>query len=252
MNLLNSYYLKFAKNIFSQNGEDGIIKQIFDDLNITDGILVEFGAWDGIYLSNIFNLWKDGKYQAILIESSREKCDELFSIKQKFKNIEVYNRFVNPSTEHPDSIDNILSESLFDINEDNFQLMSIDIDSCDYSVFESIKKYFPKIIVIETNTNYDVNTEYFSDTGGCSLRSACILAERKGYTLVCHTGNAFFIRNDLMNKIPKKDFSIENLFVSTDDVSVLQTIDFNGNKTDQIFYFTNYYHNFISQTKNNL
>ena len=37
------HYLQFSKNIFSQNGEDGIIQQLFSDLKITDYVLVEFG-----------------------------------------------------------------------------------------------------------------------------------------------------------------------------------------------------------------
>lgn len=252
MSLPDSYYLNYAKNIFSQNGEDGIIEKILSDLNITDGILVEFGAWDGLYLSNIFNLWKDRKYQAILIEPLKERVDELYLLKEKFNNIEIHHRFVNPSKEHVDCIDNILEKSLFNINEDNFQLMSIDIDSCDYSIFESIQKYFPKIIVIETNTNYDANTEYVSSHNGCSLKSVCMLAEKKGYTLVCHTGNAIFVRNDLMDKIPHKNFSINNIFVSTPVVAILQSIDFNGKIGDQLFWLSDYYNNFIQEIKNNL
>ena len=43
MSILNK-----KKNIFSQNGEDGIIEYIFDKLNISEnGTFIEFGAWDG-------------------------------------------------------------------------------------------------------------------------------------------------------------------------------------------------------------
>lgn len=250
MQLPNSYYLKFAKNIYSQCGEDGIIEKIFSDLNITDGVLVEFGAWDGIYLSNIFNLWKNKNYKAILVESLKERVDDLFLLKEKFNNIEVHHKHVNQSSDHEDSIDNILSKSSFKINKDNFQLMSIDIDSCDYYIFESIQKYFPKIIIIETNTNYDPTTEYVSSNDGCSLKSICNLAEKKGYTLICHTGNAILLRNDLIDKIPNEDFSIDNLFVSTNCVPILQSIDFNGEIGNQIFWLTEYYNKLITETKN--
>jgi len=43
-----SYYLDFIKNVYSQNGEDGVIEKIFKDLEIIDGVVCEFGAWDGV------------------------------------------------------------------------------------------------------------------------------------------------------------------------------------------------------------
>ena len=67
INKIGSPYLKYAKNLYSQNGEDGIIEKILDDLDIKKGIVIEFGAWDGIYISNIYNLWKYGNFNGILI-----------------------------------------------------------------------------------------------------------------------------------------------------------------------------------------
>lgn len=49
--------LRFKNNIYSQNGEDGIIQYIFDKLNIKNGNFIEFGAWDGKHLSNTYNLF---------------------------------------------------------------------------------------------------------------------------------------------------------------------------------------------------
>ena len=40
---------------------------------------------------------------------------------------------------------NQLEKSKFNITSDNFSLMSIDIDSFDYYVFNSIEKYFHKV-----------------------------------------------------------------------------------------------------------
>ena len=59
-------YLDFRENIYSANGEDGIIRKLFSDLNITDGIVCEFGASDGLSDSNTAALWKQN-YQAILL-----------------------------------------------------------------------------------------------------------------------------------------------------------------------------------------
>ncbi|MEL7343048.1 MAG: hypothetical protein AAGM67_21370 [Bacteroidota bacterium] len=61
---------KFGRNEKSQGGEDGVLEKIFGlGLHCNEGILqdkesrsqywcVEFGAWDGIYLSNAWNLIK--------------------------------------------------------------------------------------------------------------------------------------------------------------------------------------------------
>ena len=69
-------YLQFRHNVHSANGEDGIIKKLFSDLNITSGIVCEFGAANGLDDSNTAALWKEN-YQAILIESDSTRFNEL-------------------------------------------------------------------------------------------------------------------------------------------------------------------------------
>jgi hypothetical protein len=44
----NTYH-QFCKNVYSQNGEDGIIEQLFKELKINNPICCEFGASDGIF-----------------------------------------------------------------------------------------------------------------------------------------------------------------------------------------------------------
>ena len=61
----------FKKKIFSQNGEDGIVEEILNRLSGSlDKICCEFGAWDGIHLSNIYNL----------VNYFNERFDNLFGI----------------------------------------------------------------------------------------------------------------------------------------------------------------------------
>lgn len=217
MNEHRSHYLKYAKNIFSQNGEDGIIEELFNDLNISSGVVCEFGGWDGIWLSNIANLYlKDKNYQAILIESDISRHKECLEYLKKYDNVECINCLVSYEKDSDASLDNLFKLSEFDLSPDNFSLLSIDIDSADYYVFESLDNYYPKIIIIETGAQSltDMHDyEFESYDTGCSLKSAKNLAERKGYTLVCHTGNAFFVRNDLVDNLPDKDYTIENLYL---------------------------------------
>lgn len=217
-----SHYLNFVKNIFSQNGEDGIIEKLFEDLEINSGTLCEFGAWDGIYLSNISNLYLyNQNYNAILIESDINRANECIKLLKNYDNVEVHQRLISPDINSDNSIDNVLSKSSFDLNDDNFSLLSIDIDSCDYYVFESLEKYNPKVIIIETgrqSLEYGYNYEYISYDSGCSLKSIFELAEKKGYKLVAHTGNAIFVRTDLIDKIPKMNYNIENLYIPMSEI----------------------------------
>jgi len=217
-----SYYLNFCKNIFSQNGEDGIIEKLFNDLGITGGILCEFGAWDGIYLSNIANLYLYNKnYNAILIESDSNRANECLNLFQNFDNVEIYNSRVDSNNASENSIDNLLDKCSFDINENNFSLMSIDVDSCDYYIFESLQKYKPKVIIIETGNeslHHGYSYEFVTSDRGCSLKSVTDLAGKKGYKLVAHTGNAFFVREDLIDTLPKMDYSLENLYLPFSEI----------------------------------
>ena len=68
-------FQKYRKNIFSQNGEDGVISEILErlKLNKNNSWCCEFGAWDGIHGSNTFNLVKHSDYNAVYIEGDKKK-----------------------------------------------------------------------------------------------------------------------------------------------------------------------------------
>ena len=61
-----------ASNTYSQFGEDGIIEKIFQIIGVNSKVCIEFGAWDGFYLSNTANLWTNG-WKGILIEAEQRK-----------------------------------------------------------------------------------------------------------------------------------------------------------------------------------
>lgn len=254
MSAESNYYFKYAKNIFTQNGDDGIIEKLLKDLKITTGVVVEFGAWDGIYLSNVYNLWRYKNFKALLIEGDSNKANEMLKLSEKFDNVECMNCFVSPDRSNEYCLDNLLKQSSFNINNDNLVLISIDVDSCDYHIFESLTEFSPKIIVIETKTfpsGNDINLEYHHFGQGCSIRSVTNLAESKGYKLVCHNGNAFFVRNDLVSKLPKRaDFSFEKLHSTEEDVDTWQSIDsFGTQKPGTRYYLTEEYNLLIKNEK---
>ena len=233
-------YLDYRKNDHSANGEDGILEKLFSDLNITNGIVCEFGAWDGLNDSNTAMLWTHG-YQAVLIENDKNRFEQLKqntskhdvecinvavqgARKKGMRGIEEWEASDFPTVEDREKadidycIDNILEKSKFNINSDNFALMSIDIDSYDYYVFNSIEKYFPKVLILEVSSGYLPARDHISESDGCSIKSAYELGIEKGYKMVCHCGNVIFVRDDLVNKLPDYDYSIENLYQTPDDL----------------------------------
>ena len=187
------------KNIYSQNGEDGIIEKILDKLKCADidKWCVEFGAWDGIHLSNTYNLIKNEQYSAVLIEGDKAKFKDLNkNIPQK----EVIKICKFIKFEGKDTLDGILKTTPIPMG---FDLLSIDIDGCDYHIFDSLEYYRPKIICIEFNPSVPNEVEYvqprdFNVKRGASAKSIINLANKKGYDLVDVTlCNIFLVRNDL-------------------------------------------------------
>ena len=208
-------YLDFRHNVHSANGEDGIIKKLFSDLDITNGIVCEFGAHDGFHDSNTAALWEQN-YQAILIEPDGKRFSQLQKNTSEH-DVECIHTGVQKEREGniKNTIDDILERSKFNITPDNFSLMSIDIDSYDYYVFKSIEKYFPKVLIFEVSSGHPINDDFISEDKGCSIKSAYELGIEKGYKMICHCGNVIFVRNDLTYKLPDYDYSIENLHLGT-------------------------------------
>ena len=196
----NFFYNKFAKNIFSQNGEDGIIEELLKRLEINNGYVCEFGAWDGIHLSNLFNLVKKG-FNAVFIEGDNNKYTDLLKTVEKYPNITPINAFVDHN-DTENSLDNLLRKTNIPID---FDILSIDIDSYDYQVWKNLNIYKPKLVIIEINSSINTNnTEYIHNSTTCEgtgFRPMYELGIEKGYTFILHTGNMFFIRNDYFNKL---------------------------------------------------
>ena len=210
MNNLNHY----ASNTYSQYGEDGIIKRIFEILPPKEiRWCVEFGAWDGKFLSNTHELLANRSWKGVLIEGNPKKIPALNKTYQGNSNAILLNRFV--SFESPNTLDDILKET--DIPLD-FDLLSIDIDGNDYHVWESVKTYHPAAVVIEFNPTIPSDIEFvqeknFTLNQGNSLLSLVKLGKEKGYELIATTFcNGFFVRKDLFGLFELSDNRITSLW----------------------------------------
>jgi hypothetical protein len=206
---------RYCSNTYSQNGEDGILSEILNRLGTTIpqfGSLVEFGAWDGKYLSNTFALVLKG-WRAVYIEADKNRFYDLLKTSQKYPNITAINRVVEYKSSSSDSLDRILKTT--DLQQ-NFEVLSIDIDSYDLAVWESLQSFKPKIVIIEINSSYRPGLKrrhgQFAAQGN-SFTSTLEVALKKGYMLAAHTGNLIFIQAELfpMLKIPKHFIKNPNL-----------------------------------------
>lgn len=188
--------LKNKKNVYSQNGEDGIIEYIFNKLDVKQGKFIEFGAWDGKHLSNTFKLFLEN-WSGMYIESDNEKFKDLQHNFKNYNRITTINSMVGFHTN--DNLDKIIDESIH--KNKTFDFISIDVDGLDYNIFKAINKYLPKVICIEVNAghsplyNVEIPINISKDNVGQSLKVICDYAATKDYFPLCYTGNLFLVKN---------------------------------------------------------
>jgi hypothetical protein len=189
--------LAFRNNVHSQNGEDGVLAELFRRLNLTSGWFCEFGAWDGKHLSNSFAVLQKG-WSGVMIEGDANRYEDLKKTAAEHPGrLYPLQAFV-AHDDGPNNLDRLLART--PIPKD-FDLLSIDIDSSDWQVWNRLRNYAPKVVVIEIDSSAAPGVEQIHGQNGktgSSFTSTGKLGKSKGYELVCHTGNMIFVRNDLM------------------------------------------------------
>ena len=226
------YYDRVRNNVYSQNGEDGILTVLTHELGIESSTLwcVDVGAFDGIAYSNVRQFIDKGA-NAVMIEPSmvgsglgEPKFENLVDLPNQFPNVTVFNYAVIPLSytneekeltlrqiekgdanwgKHREEklegmdLDTILSKTK--IPED-YDILNIDTDTCDHPIWEGHTKYKPKIVIIEIESSIPPNST--KEVGGMfSFSQSLALAKEKEYSLVCHTGNMIYVRNDLVERL---------------------------------------------------
>jgi len=200
---------KYKKNIFSQNGEDGIIEFLINMLNIksSNNWCCEFGAWDGKKFSNTYNLILNKNWKSVLIESDKKRFEDLKITRKNLSNpsnVLIYNEMIHYLPKKGKTLDNILSKT--SIPKD-FDILSIDVDGPDYHIWKSLTNYQPKIVIIEHSglSKYIIQREGAihkkEQDGSTSFLPMRELGISKGYVLLVDTGNLIFLRKDLYMKI---------------------------------------------------
>ena len=208
---------RFEFQVFSQNGEDGIIEEIFNRIGTSNKIFVEFGVGNGLENNTLYLLLNN--WSGLWIECNKKNIS---NIKKKFKSKLVNKELILKETiVTAENIEQIFSDSKI---PSEFDLLSIDIDGNDYWVWEAIKIYKPRVIVIEYNAIFPANKEWIIDYKstrlsdgssffGASLKAYENLGNKKGYKLVgCNIigNNAFFVREDLVKNKFSEPFNSDN------------------------------------------
>ena len=220
----NTYH-KYCKNIYSQNGEDGILEQLLKELEIKNGTFCEFGASDGITSSNTYNLIKNHHFSGIAIESDGLRYFQCVKNYKPYPNVQVFYGIVLYDDRNCD-LNGWLKRGKLPHDLD---VLSIDIDYDDYYVWENLTEFNPKIVIFETNSyrdpvfeelpgkpsneyNIDVLKMWYSPrvACGCSFISAVRLGLQKGYIPVSYTGNITFVRKDLVSKLTEFPYTLSD------------------------------------------
>jgi hypothetical protein len=212
--------LKYQSQVCSQNGEDGILHEIFRRLGTTNRIFAEVGVGNGFQNNTAFLLsqgwngyWIDGNNRFLAAVENRKDFGQ-----------GCLNWLITIVTR--ENISGCFEQ--LDVPKE-FDLLSLDIDQNTYYAWEGLRGFRPRVVVIEYNgsvpADLDWKVQYDPDrcwdgtqNFGASLKAFEILGRQIGYSLVgCEfVGvNAFFVRDDLLDDKFAPPFTAENHFEPT-------------------------------------
>lgn len=198
----------FEYSLYSQNGEDGIIKYLFSQIGVSSKLFLEFGF--GVVENNSLHLILKEGWGGVLIDGSEVSVTAFNKalLKLGISSVKAIHQFLN--------LENLKKTILGSGLPKQIDLLSIDVDGNDYWFWKDIAYLKPRVVVIEYNASlgpelsltvpYDPffkrHEKHLSGFyQGASLTALTKLAREKGYALVgCDSMgvNAFFVRNDCL------------------------------------------------------
>jgi hypothetical protein len=187
--------------VFSQFEEDGLLLFIFSVLGMTNKTFVEIGSDDGVN-SNSANLYFNFGWHGLFIDGNKSSIKRGVKFFAKYPHSWNYKPKFICAKVNRENINELIESAGY---QGEIGLLSIDIDSYDYQVWKSLKHYRPKIVIIEINSGVHPKDETYIHDGvkyqGTGFRPTYNLGIEKGYKFVLHTGNMFFVRDDLFDKL---------------------------------------------------
>jgi hypothetical protein len=187
-------------NFHSQRGQDGILGHIFRELNISRGVFVEFGAWDGLYLSNARRLYEMG-WSGLYIEGNPRRFQALEANYRDADSVHVLNHFVGAPSFAIEG--RPLADLLSRVGMGEPDFVSIDVDGVDLEIFEDMGVR-PSVVLLEGGASFcpliDEKIELFDARLNLQhpLGAIVCTAEDLGYSPVCFFQDTYLIRTDLL------------------------------------------------------
>lgn len=216
------WLLDFAEDVNSQTGEDGVLRKVLDVLPDRDGWCVEFGAWDGLHLTNTRDLIQNFGYSGVLIEADARRFVELRRNYEDREDVLTLHKSVGFGPD--DNLDLILGRTSV---PSGFDLLVVDIDGNDYHVWAATQFYSPKVVMIEFNPTIPTEVSFVqpadpSISQGASLAALVELGRTKGYELVVVLPfNALFVLSAYYPLFEIVDNDPRVLRADTSDVTYL-------------------------------
>ncbi len=209
---------RYAADEYSQNGEDGLIATIFEAIGVDKDTAwcVEIGAGDGVKHSNTRYLVKEKGWRGIMIEGHAGTYRKLAAnYADDYPNVLCVDAVAGMNGDGLDSIlTNVGAHTLFPVPK-KFDFLSLDVDGCDWHLWEAMKDYHARVVLVEFNPTIQ-NDVYFVQEAdhtmmcGSSLNAFVDLAHDKGYELVATVGvNALFVVAEDFPELGIKDNSID-------------------------------------------
>lgn len=185
-----SFFNKYGKcYTYCQNSEEGILEEVIKRLKIDKGHAVEIGANNGTWLSNTAWLIKEKGFTGTMVEADYDLWEQCCKNWASNERVRSTCSMVNPGNI------NAFVDEICDV-------LSIDVDGIDYQIFQSMEAK-PKVVIIEIDSSIPPDEERFNKEGGAGYLPMVKLGIEKGYFLLCHTGNAIFLRNEYRKLFPE-------------------------------------------------
>ena len=198
--------------VFSQNGEDGLLLYILSQVGISNKTFVEFGMETGREC-NLANLAINFGWNGLFMDGGEKNIASARKYYQSIGRFETEEINIQQCFVTTKNINSAITN--FGITGE-IDVLSIDIDGNDYWIWQSIDCINPRLAIVEYNAsfgsersitvNYDPAFSRYQKhrSGwyhGASLSALTKLGKEKGYQLVCADSkgcNAFFVRNDVI------------------------------------------------------
>lgn len=206
---------RYEYSLYSQNGEDGILRYIFDQIGSTNRRFLEFGF--GVTENNSLRLALHDSFGGVFIDASARSVDLLNRTARSrgMPHVRGLTQFLTA-----ENVCDVVQRAGCDGPLD---LLSIDVDGNDYWLWQALIKDRARVVVIEYNASlgpsmsvtipYEArfDREKRHPSGlyyGASLQALVRLGKRHGYALVgCDSKgvNAFFVRQDCLGALLEQD-----------------------------------------------